>query len=147
MQGLPQCTFAHLRPLAVGLGHVDADARAAAGPRVHHSGRVPLLPLRDHRPQHEWILPRKWLQDRAGRTGVALIFGGWRRALSTAILLSWFILCFSCRASLVLYLLMEMPNRCFYKAENCSLTGFRENHLAREHSVFLLLSEDIHLKC
>lgn len=44
---------------ALGLGHVDADAGAEERPGVHHSRRLPLLPLRDHRSQHERILPRE----------------------------------------------------------------------------------------
>lgn len=42
---------------ALGLGHVDEDAGAEERQRVHHSRRVALLPLRHHRPQHEWIFP------------------------------------------------------------------------------------------
>lgn len=44
---------------AVGLGHVDENAGAEERSRVHHPGRVPLLPLRNHWPQHERLLPRE----------------------------------------------------------------------------------------
>lgn len=44
---------------ALGLGHVDENAGAEERAGVHHPRRVPVLPLRHHRPQHERILPRE----------------------------------------------------------------------------------------
>lgn len=45
---------------AVGLGHVDANAGAEERQRVHHPRRVPIVPLRNHRPQHERLLSCKF---------------------------------------------------------------------------------------
>lgn len=61
---LTACVCVCVFLLAVGLGHVDADARAEERQGVHHSRRFPFIPLRDHRPQHEWIFPRETLKEK-----------------------------------------------------------------------------------
>lgn len=53
------CQAALVCVAAVGLGHVDENAGAEERSRVHHPRRVPLVPLRNHWPQHERLLPRE----------------------------------------------------------------------------------------
>lgn len=50
--------------VAVGLGHVDENAGAEERQRVHHPRRIPIVPLRNHRPQHERLLSCKFWRKR-----------------------------------------------------------------------------------
>lgn len=81
------CQLALLTPVsptppALGLGHVDADARAAPRPRVRHPRRVPILPLRHRWPQHEWLLPCEW---EAGVLGWEVHCGRWGKNMGSAL--------------------------------------------------------------